>query len=192
MKLTQTKQWLRGTALAGCILGLAACDTMQTNHGWQAQDPALNDAVRATLTQCRQISASCAHSTANAAGVLVFPSVTKADLLIGGAGGKGALVQNGQITDYYNIGAITAGLQAGIENTSHVYAFRTPAALAELTTDSRWKVNSKAGVTVVDADANVQGTADKDVLAYIFNAKGLHAGVALDVFDVWKTGEPRP
>src|SRR6185503_11956492 len=76
-------------------------------------NPSLNIAVMETLRQCQQMSGSCAANTKTAVGVLVFPSVLKADLLIGGSGGKGALIENGRVTEYYSIGSISAGLQAG-------------------------------------------------------------------------------
>jgi lipid-binding SYLF domain-containing protein len=173
---------------ATCIAALAALGAV-TAHA--ASNTTLDKSVADTLRQCQQISTSCAQTTQNATGVLVFPNVVKADLIIGGAGGQGALIENGKITGYYNIGAASAGLQAGIESASQVYAFRTSGALAKLKEGSDWKVGASADVTVVEADANAR-TTNGNVLAYVFDSKGLHAGVALDVFDVWKTGQPRP
>lgn len=174
-------------ATAAFILGLGAF-----NGAAHAQDnAALDQSVTATLQQCQQISASCASSTENAAGILVFPNVVKADLIVGGAGGKGALIQHGKITGYYDIGAASAGLQAGIEGASQVYVFRTPEALARLKEGHDWKVGAAAGVTVVTADANAKA-ATGNVLVYVFDSKGLNAGVAVDVFDIWKAGQKRP
>ncbi len=154
-------------------------------------DAALDDKVAASLRHCQQISTSCAASTQNAVGVLVFPDVIKADLIVGGAGGKGALIENGRITGYYNIGAITAGLQAGIENVTHVYVFRSPGALAKLKEGADWKAGAEASATLITADASERRT-DGDVLVYVFDAKGLHAGISLDAFRIWKAGQARP
>src|SRR5438477_11363521 len=96
------------------------------------QHAALDKSVMMTLEECQRMSSSCAATTKNAMGVLVFPSVVKADLIVGGAGGKGALIENGRITGYYNLGAASAGLQVGVENSSQVYVFRTQEALAKL------------------------------------------------------------
>jgi lipid-binding SYLF domain-containing protein len=175
-------------AAIAMTLGLA---TLGGSLAQAAGSASLDKSVMSTLAQCRQISTSCSASADKALGLLVFPSVVKADLLVGGAGGEGALVENGKITGYYKIGAITAGLQAGIEKTSQVYAFQTAQSLAELKNGPDWKVGASAGVTVVEADANARG-ATGNVLAYIFDAKGLHAGISVDAFDVWKSGEARP
>jgi len=156
-----------------------------------AVDAALDSSVMSTLSDCQRISTSCASTTKNAAGILVFPSVVKADLIIGGAGGKGALIENGKITGYYNIGAGSAGLQVGVDSASQVYVFRSVQALTNLKQGPDWKVGAAAGVTLVNTDANAKAITG-DVLAYIFNAKGLNAGISLDVFDVWKAGQARP
>jgi lipid-binding SYLF domain-containing protein len=155
------------------------------------QDPALDKSVMATLEQCQQVSSSCRAQSKAAVGILIFPSVVKADLLVGGSGGKGALIENGQVTGYYSIGSGSVGLQAGIENSSQVYVFHTPEALSKLKSSPDWKAGASAGVTVVAADANAESVTG-DVLAYVFDSKGLNAGVSLDVFDVWKTGKVRP
>jgi len=186
MYTIQTKQWNTRTAMAAFILGL-----VMLNAGAAHADSVLDKKVMATLQQCQQVSSSCAEMTKNPVGILVFPSVVKADLIVGGAGGKGALIEHGKITGYYNIGAGSAGLQAGIENTSQVYVFNTTEALAKLKEGPDWKVGATAGVTVIAADANASG-ATGDILAYVFNSKGLNAGISLDVFDVWKNGKERP
>jgi lipid-binding SYLF domain-containing protein len=157
----------------------------------KAADQNLDTSVMSALAECKQVSTSCATETQNAAGILVFPKVVKADLLIGGAGGKGALIENGKITGYYNIGAASAGLQAGVESASQVYVFRNAEALNKLKDGSEWKAGAQADVALITADANARG-ATGSVYAYVFDAKGLHAGVSLDVFDVWKSGQARP
>lgn len=156
-----------------------------------ASDPALDRKVMDSLGECQRVSVSCAETTKDAMGVLVFPAVLQADLLIGGAGGKGALVENGLITGYYSIGAASAGLQAGIKSGSQVYVFRTAEALAALKDSPNWNVGTTAGLTLMTADATARGQAG-EVAVYVFDSSGLHGGVALDVFNVWKTEARRP
>ena len=161
------------------------------NSAHVKSNSALDKSVMDTLKQCQNISSSCADTTKSAAGILVFPNVVKADLIIGGAGGKGALIENGTITGYYNIGAASAGLQAGIESASQVYVFRNTEALSKLKDGSEWKAGATADVALIEADANTRGTTG-NILAYVFDAKGLHAGISLDVFRVWKASQKRP
>jgi lipid-binding SYLF domain-containing protein len=184
---------LRSRLMAGALVvmtGLAVAGAAHAEVKLE-RDAVLDKQVMATLQQCQTISSSCANNTKGAAGVLVFPSVVKASFLIGGAGGKGALVENGEITGYYSIGAGTVGLQAGIENASQVYAFQDDKILTQLKNGSDWRVGATADVTLVTADAATKQTSG-DVMAYVFDAKGLHGGIAFDLFDVWKTGDARP
>ena len=175
---------------AALLLGTAI--NLTAAHAAPADRTTLNQQVMTTLQQCQQVSVSCSETTTHAKGVLVFPTVTKASFIVGGQGGEGALVENGKITGYYNLGAASAGLQAGIENNSQVYVFRTADALATLKNSPNWKADASAGVTVVTADANAKGVSSANVLAYVFDSKGLHGGVSLGVMDVWKDGNKRP
>lgn len=175
------------TVTAAIMLGLASL----SNAAHAQDNTSLDQSAMTTLRHCQEMSTSCASTTKDAAGILVFPDVVKADLIIGGAGGKGVLVEDGKITGYYDIGAASAGLQAGIAGASQVYVFRTADALNQLKEGQDWKVGVSAGVTVVKADANAQA-ASGNVLAYIFSSKGLEGGAAVDVFDIWHAGRPRP
>lgn len=192
MHSNQTKQWQGTTgmmALAALIVGLLTLNIGIVST--KAAEQSFNEAVMNTLEECKRISYSCANETEAAAGILVFPNVVKADLIVGGAGGKGALIENGKITGYYNIGAASAGLQAGVESASQVYVFRTPESLAKLKDGVEWKAGATANVALIEADASTRG-ASGNVYAYVFDAKGLHAGISLDVFRVWKNGQTRP
>jgi lipid-binding SYLF domain-containing protein len=169
-----------GSGIAtGCVAAPAA-----------AHDSRLDAAVWAALNRC-EAEKGCQAAVKTAKGVLVFPSVTKADLILGGAGGKGALVQGGKITGYYSIGAGSAGLQAGIDNASQVYAFQNTDALNRLTSGQDWNVGATSGIAVNRNGAAAAATT-ASVDAFIFDAKGLEAGASVNAFDIWKTGTPRP
>lgn len=189
MNVLQTKRWRRKIATMVFILGLAMLNTGTATA--MGQDPTLDKSIMTTLKQCQQVSTSCAAQTDSATGILVFPNVIKADLIVGGSGGKGALIEDGKITGYYNIGSASAGLQAGVESASQVYVFRSEKALAQLKSGNDWKVGASSDVTVVDANANARAISG-DVLAYVFDSKGLHGGISVDVFNIWKAGQPRP
>ncbi len=190
MDRIQTKQWYE-TVFAAIMFILIMLVAGIADAKMVDKNPVLDKSVMATLGKCQKISLSCAATMKDAPGILVFPSVVKADLIIGGAGGKGALIENGRITGYYSIGAASAGLQVGIEDKSQVYVFRTPESLDQLKGGSDWKASASAGVTLIATDENAS-SATGSVLAYVFDAKGLNAGISLDLFDVWKTGQVRP
>ncbi|MBI3420058.1 MAG: hypothetical protein HY053_08005 [Proteobacteria bacterium] len=64
--------------------------------------------------------------------------------------------------------------------------------MTELKRSPDWKLGAKAGITLISADANARAVADQNMFAYVFDGQGLHAGVSLDAFEVWKTGQRRP
>lgn len=169
----------------------AGAHAMSNEDHKMADHKTLDESILTALRNCQQRYPSCAAATKDSAAILVFPSVIKADLIVGGAGGKGALLENGKITGYYNIGAASAGLQAGIENTSHVYVFNTAESVRELKQGQDWKMGGTAGATLMTENAHKRGSTG-NVSAFIFNAKGLQAGISLDVFSVWKADAPRP
>jgi lipid-binding SYLF domain-containing protein len=51
-----------------------------------------------------------------AKGILVFPEITKAALIVGGQGGEGVLFEKGRPVAHYNTGAVSVGMQAGAQS----------------------------------------------------------------------------
>src|SRR5438093_11631607 len=59
----------------------------------------------------------------NSAGVLVFPDVTQAGLMVGGQYGTGVLFKGGKPVGHCNIAGGSLGLQAGAQTFSQAYFF---------------------------------------------------------------------
>ena len=117
-----------------------------------------------------------------AAGILVFPSITKAGFIIGGQGGDGTLFEKGKPTGHYNSGAVSVGLQAGVQTYGYALFFVTPEDLKYLKTSSGWSLGTGPNLVIADAgfgkDASTT-TARSGVYAFIFDQKGLMAGIGL-------------
>ena len=64
--------------------------------------------------------------------VLVFPSVYKAALLVGGQGGNGAMFQDGRIVGHYNIGGVAVGLEGGAQTYSYAVFLMSDEAVERL------------------------------------------------------------
>jgi lipid-binding SYLF domain-containing protein len=117
-----------------------------------------------------------------ALGVLVFPSVTRLGFIVGAQGGDGVLYEGGKIVGHYNTGAMSVGLQAGIQNYGYALFFMNKEDLTYLKNTKGWSIG--AGPTVVIADAGAAKdvstlTGQKGVYGFIFDQKGLMAGMAL-------------
>jgi lipid-binding SYLF domain-containing protein len=119
---------------------------------------------------------------AKAAGILVFPSITKAGFILGGQGGDGVLFEKGKVTGHYNSGAVSVGLQAGVQTYGYALFFITAADLAYLKNNDGWSLGVGPSIVVADAgfgsDASTM-TGKAGVYAFIFDQKGLMAGMGV-------------
>ncbi len=138
--------------------------------------------AQAALKHLYATSPSAAALGDKAVGVLVFPSVTRLGFIVGAQGGDGVLYQKGKVAGYYNTGAMSVGLQAGIQSYGYALFFMTQADLNYLKNTKGWSIG--AGPTIVIADAGTAKdvstlTGQQGVYGFIFDQKGLMAGVGL-------------
>jgi lipid-binding SYLF domain-containing protein len=119
---------------------------------------------------------------AKATAILVFPTVTKAGLGIGGQFGEGALLEKGKAVAYYNTAGASVGLQAGAQRYGYALFFMNAKALEQLQKADGFEVGVGPTVVVVDegmAKSLTTTTAKDDVYAFIFGQKGLMAGLGI-------------
>jgi lipid-binding SYLF domain-containing protein len=147
-----------------------------------ASMPALDKDVMAALQSLYAKTPAARALGDKAQGILVFPRITKAGLIVGGQGGDGALVQKGKIVGYYNTGAVSVGLQAGVQQYGYTLFLMSDSALQYLKSSSGWELGVGPSIVIVDAGAakNLSTTtAHSDIYAFIFDQKGLMAGAGL-------------
>ena len=115
-------------------------------------------------------------------GVLVFPDVVKAGLIIGGQYGEGALLVDGKTAGYYNTVAASYGLQAGAQSFGYAMFLMNSDSLNYLKKSEGWEVGVGPTVVVMDeglAKSLTTSTAKEDIYAFIFGQKGLMAGIGI-------------
>jgi len=137
---------------------------------------------RAALNSLYSHSPGAKALGAKARGILVFPNVTKAGLIVGGQGGDGTLMIGGKTVGYYNTSAASIGLQAGAQTFGYVLFFMSDSVLNEFQKNPKFEIGVGPTIVVVDAgaakDINTL-TAKSDVYAMIFHQRGLMAGIGL-------------
>ena len=114
--------------------------------------------------------------------ILVFPSILKAGLIIGGQGGNGALFVDGKVVGFYNTAAASYGLQAGAQEFAYAMFLMTDAAIESVKKADGWEVGVGPSLVLVDegvAKSLTTTTAKDDVYAFIFGQKGLMAGIGI-------------
>jgi lipid-binding SYLF domain-containing protein len=117
-----------------------------------------------------------------AKGILVFPRITKVGFLVGGQYGEGVMLQNGKPTGYFNTVAASYGFQAGAQEFGYAMFFMDNASLEYLNKSEGWEIGVGPSIVIVDegiAKTITSSTTQEGIYAFIFNQKGLMAGMGL-------------
>lgn len=142
----------------------------------------LDSKVTATMEKCYKEVATCKEVTSTAAGVLVFPEVTKGGVGVAYETGQGALMVDGKIVGYYKTSTTSLGATIGVGSKSIVVAFKTPEELAKFKASSGWEVGADAGVAMLDSGK--AGTVSSEnvkanVVGIVFGETGVIADVSI-------------
>jgi lipid-binding SYLF domain-containing protein len=159
----------------------AACATK--DYSAPAQRRSLDAQADAALARLNEKVPGSAEMIAKARGVLVFPSVMTAGLVVGGSWGEGVLRSDGSTAGYYSTGGASAGVLAGADSKAVFVLFMTQESLDKFRRGYRWTVGVDASVTLarVGADASVDTqTGQHPVIAYVLANTGLLVDVSLD------------
>ena len=123
-----------------------------------------------------------------AKGVFVVPDYGGAALGVGARGGAGVLlVRSGKTWSspaFYNMGGISAGLQAGVEAGSIAFVLNDQKALNSFMQNNKFSLGADAGLTVVDWSKKGEGSAGWGNVTAWADTEGLFGGVALNISDI--------
>ncbi|MGD8326685.1 MAG: YSC84-related protein [Sphingomonadales bacterium] len=118
-----------------------------------------------------------------AAGVLIFPSVKKAGIGIGGEYGEGALQINGTSVAYYSTAAASIGFQLGAQARTQLLLFMEEGALNKFRNSDGWEVGVDGSVALITlgAGGKIDATKlDEPIIGFILNNKGLMYNLSLE------------
>jgi lipid-binding SYLF domain-containing protein len=114
--------------------------------------------------------------------VLVFPNIVKAGFIVGGHYGEGVLLINGKLAAHYNSVAASYGLQAGVQSFGYALFLMNDKALSYVEKSDGWELGVGPSIVIVDkgkAKSLTTLTLKDDVYAFIFDQKGLMAGLGI-------------
>jgi len=176
------KSWIR-LLVFGIMLGpiAAPCIGIRSALAGSSAAEIDRDADSALQKLYAEVPAAKEFSTV-AKGILVFPSIIKGGLIIGGQYGEGALLKGGETAGYYRSVAASYGLQAGAQSFGYALFFLDDASLEYLENSSGWEIGVGPTIVVVDkgmAKSLTTTTAKSGVYAFIFGQKGLMAGIGI-------------
>jgi len=144
-----------------------------------------------TLNQLYAKSPKAKDFGKTAKGILVFPRITKAGFLVGGAYGEGALRQGNKSTAYYVSTAASYGFQIGVQWFGYVLFLMNDKALRYLDNSDGWEIGVGPSIVVEDKGTAMKTTSTtetQDVHAFIFSQKGLFGGAGLEGTKITKLG----
>ncbi|MGH6735915.1 MAG: BPSL1445 family SYLF domain-containing lipoprotein [Methyloceanibacter sp.] len=162
-------------AVGGIVAGPSA------GHAASAEE--INRDANETLQSFVRQFGGARELAQKAAGILVFPSVVKAGIGIGGEYGEGILLTHKQIAGYYNLISASFGFQLGVQERSVIIMFMTQEALDAFYRRAGWKVGVDGSVAIITL--GVGGSIDTDkatqpVIGFILDQAGLMYNLTLE------------
>lgn len=139
--------------------------------------------VEAALEDFYDHSTAGKKLAAKARGMLVFPSVVKAGIGIGGEYGEGALITGDTTSAYYSIAAASVGFQLGAQVKSEIIMFMTAEALDNFRGSEGWEAGVDGSVALVTIGAGGEidtETIQEPIIGFIFSNKGLMYNLSIE------------
>lgn len=143
----------------------------------------IDDGYRSTLNRLYESTPASRELVSKARGVLVFPRVIAAGLVVGAQYGEGELRVNGAVSGYYRMTSGSVGWQIGAQSKALVFLFMTQDALDKFRSGSGWAGGVDASVAVLKLGANgaIQANADREpMIAFVLTNSGLMANLTLE------------
>ncbi len=179
----KTSRNANGIALALALTTAAITPALLPQVAEAATKADLNHDSEAALNALYAGNPAAKAIGAKAKAILIFPSIVKAGLVFGGAYGEGELLSHGTVEHYYNSFSGSWGLQAGAQSYGYAVFLMTDKAVKYIHDTAGWEIG--VGPTVVVVDEGVArnlstSTLKDDAYAFIFDQKGLMAGVSIE------------
>jgi lipid-binding SYLF domain-containing protein len=134
--------------------------------------------VKEALATLYKQSSAAKDLAAKAAGILVFPKITKAGIGVGGEYGEGSLLIGGKTSGYYSSAAGSIGFQLGVQQKAQAIMFMSQKELDKFLKQNNdgWKAGVDGSVALATLGAGGEldtETAKKPIIGFIFSNKGL-------------------
>jgi lipid-binding SYLF domain-containing protein len=177
----QTRRAIVPTSIRLILVGLFLLCSASMAYSDTAKE--IDVSVEVTLERFNKEVPGGTSFLKKAKGVLVFPSVIKVGIGIGGEYGEGALRIGGKTADYYSTMAASIGFQLGAQAKSIILAFLSEGALKQFRNSDGWKAGVDGSVALISLGMgdSLDTTNVKDpIVAFVFGQKGLMYNLTLE------------
>lgn len=149
----------------------------------EARRREINAGADATLARLYEQVRGSREVTAKANGLLVFPAILAAGLVVGGEYGEGVLRAGGRPQGYYRAASGSFGFQAGAQSKAVVIAFLSQAALDKFRNSNGWTAGVDGSVALAKLGANGEVDTNSirgDVAAFALTNAGLMYNLTIE------------
>jgi lipid-binding SYLF domain-containing protein len=156
--------------------GLTILGLLASAPSFAATKAELNASADKALKHFYTLGSMNKELAGKAAGILIFPSVTKAGAGVAGEYGEGVLQVKGKTVSYYSVTSASVGVTLGVGTHSEMIMFMTQEALDKFAKSDGWSAGADAAVAVVTKGAGGEydsATLGKPILGFVFSQKGL-------------------
>ncbi|SAL06804.1 lipoprotein [Caballeronia arationis] len=171
---------------------LAACGSTSNPTEAANKRQEIDAGVDGALNKLYSATPGAREQGSKAKGILVFPSVIAAGLVVGGEYGEGALRAGGTSIGYYKTSTASFGLQIGAQSKVVVLMFMTQDALDKFrTSDKGWTAGVDGSVAVAKSGANGAldtATTNAPIVGFVLTNSGLMANLSFEGTKVSKLG----
>lgn len=164
------------------VIGLALFSLLASAASVAESKAEIDASVSEARKQFHLLDASHESLEQKAAGVLIFPRVTKGGAGVAGERGEGALQVKGKTVGYYSVTSASIGLTLGVSQRSEIIMFMTQEALDKFTASNGWSIGADTGIALISKGAGGKydsQTLQKPILGFVFSEKGLMGDLSL-------------
>lgn len=183
----QKRIFLAGSAVALTLAALTLTGCTTTTGAAKPDSAAVRTEIEQgsheTLERLYREVKGSRELVRKANGILVFPRVIAAGLVVGGEYGKGVLRTGGDSVNYYSVASVSVGLQAGAQSKAVVILFMTKESLDKFRNSKGWTAGVDGSVALLKVGANGEvdtTTANNPVQALVLTNAGLMANLNLE------------
>jgi lipid-binding SYLF domain-containing protein len=163
--------------------GLAVFTLLSSTAVFAGTKAEINVGVTEALKQFNALDATHEQLEQRAAGMLVFPHVTKAGAGVAGEYGEGVLQVKGKTVGYYKVTSASVGLTLGVAKHSEIIMFMTQETLDKFNSSKGWSIGADTAVALMSKGAGGDydtKTLQRPILGFVFAEKGLIADLSLE------------
>ncbi len=143
-----------------------------------ADDTAMVKEAQQVIANFKQTDPGIDRFLTSSPGYVVFPSVGKGGLIVGGAHGTGVLFENGKATGKAALNQVTVGAQAGGQSYSEIIFFQTPAAINDFR-QGKFELAAQMSAVAIRAGASANANYTNGVAVFTQAKGGLMAEAAV-------------